>query len=979
MTKEKNNIQYQNYTASKEKSIYDRRYFDWQKGIGEFGGIANLFKFENEISQPDTVLDFGCGGGYLLKNITCKRKMGIEINGSAREEAQKNGVEAYESFNNLEDSYIDIIISNHALEHVTCPFETLKSLYPKLRSGGKIIFVVPHQDTNEEYDPNDSNNHLYTWNQQTLGNLFRHAGYKILKVESIQHQWPPNYKEIFAKYGEEEFHKQCKKYAKKNNNYQIRIVAQKPKNQVLHSRNDTPVALIAYNRPKHTLQVLKALKDHDVKNLIIYSDAPKENEDPKNVLITRKIIADIDWVKPQVVYQDKNQGLARSITAAVEHCFGNHDRMILLEDDCVPGKYFFDFMTKCLDKYEDNEKIFGISGYSVPLPSNLLESYPYDLYFHPRIGSWGWATWKSTWSKYENDLHKLYRQCLRDNIELAIGGSDIPTNLTKLLRGEISDVWTLNWVLTVYLNRGFFIYPTSSQIYNIGFDGTGVHCGKTDRFHTRLGKQNPCNFPDDVFLNIDIINYLNSFYGKEQISKQSLNLYQNDKQYNIIQEWELDRKYINPSDLYVGHTQKNKAQIAQFCMQDYGGAGTAALRLHEGLIGEGVNNTFYVQNIGKWRVKTASLSQALPSAKKEKFISPEWRAFQAKNKEALSKYPNRPQGLEMFSIPWAATKIEDVPCLEKADIINLHWISGTLSIPDNIDFLKNKKIVWTLHDMNPFTGGCHYAGECRGYEKYCGNCPQLGSNQENDISREIWKLKKSAYRELDIEIVALCSWMAECVKKSTLLSSFPVHIIPNGVPTDVYKPLNRTAIKKQLGIPENNFVILFGSESVQNKRKGFSYLLRALEELKNETDPRHITLAIFGRSNQIDFLEHTGFHIIPFDYVQNENELAALYNLADVTVIPSLEDNLPNIVLESLSCGTPVVGFDTGGIPDMVKHKENGYLAQYMNPSDIKEGIRWIIENNSHKLRLKCRESILANFNIPLQCKRYLELYKSMF
>lgn len=453
----------------------------------------------------------------------------------------------------------------------------------------------------------------------------------------------------------------------------------------------------------------------------------------------------------------------------------------------------------------------------------------------------------------------------------------------------------------------------------------------------------------------------------------------NDKYILTVYAWKTDNSQndLNRRKDYYG---TGKPQVAQFCMQDFGGAGTAALRLHEGLIGGGANNTFYVQNIGKWREKTALLSQANPPVKNEKFVSPEWQAFQAKNKEALSKYPNRPQGLEMFSIPWAATKLEDIPGLEEADIINLHWISGTLSIPDNIDFLKNKKIVWTLHDMNPFTGGCHYAGECRGYEKYCGNCPQLGSNQENDISREIWKLKKLAYRELDIEIVALCRWMAECVKKSTLLSPFPVHIIPNGVPTGVYKPLNRAAIKKQLGVPENNFVILFGSESVQNKRKGFSYLLRALEELKNETAPQHITLAIFGRSNQISFLEHTGFHIMPFDYVQNENELAALYNLADVTIIPSLEDNLPNIVLESLSCGTPVVGFDTGGIPDMVEHQTNGYLATVGDEKGLAQGMRWIIEQkkNGSKIRMKCRETVLKNFNLPLQARRYQQLYKEI-
>jgi glycosyltransferase involved in cell wall biosynthesis len=414
-------------------------------------------------------------------------------------------------------------------------------------------------------------------------------------------------------------------------------------------------------------------------------------------------------------------------------------------------------------------------------------------------------------------------------------------------------------------------------------------------------------------------------------------------------------------------------------MQDFGGAGTAALRLHEGLTQEGANNTFYVQNIDKWKDKTALLSQAHPSAKNGKFISPEWRAFQARNKQTLSRYPNRPSGLEMFSIPWAATKLKDIPELQNADIINLHWISGTLSIPDNIDFLKGKKVVWTLHDMNPFTGGCHYAGECRGYEKYCGNCPQLGSNQENDLSREIWKLKKTAYRELNIEIVVLCDWMAKCVKKSSLLSSFPVHVIPNGLPTDVFKPYPQDQIRESLQVPKDAFVILFGADSVVNTRKGFVYLLRALEHLKELDISKQIALVTFGHNAQAE-VQHLGFPTFAFDYVDKESELALIYSMADVTVIPSLEDNLPNVVLESLACGTPVVGFDVGGIPDMIEHQVNGFLAPIGNDEELAKGIHWIMDrkNSNKQIRLKCRETVLSRYNLPLQAKKYKKLYEKI-
>jgi SAM-dependent methyltransferase len=208
-----------------KSTYYDETYFNWQKGVGVFGGIANLFKFQEFVKETDTVVDFGCGGGYLLNNLKCANKLGIEINPAARAEAQGLGIAVFSRIEEIPNQAADVIVSNHALEHVLSPLEILKALQPKLKPGGKFVLVVPHHKPDENYNPNDINKHLFSWNQMTLGNLFACAGYQVLKAEAIQHKWPVNYLEIFSRYGEEEFHKRCRQYAVECNNYQIRIVA----------------------------------------------------------------------------------------------------------------------------------------------------------------------------------------------------------------------------------------------------------------------------------------------------------------------------------------------------------------------------------------------------------------------------------------------------------------------------------------------------------------------------------------------------------------------------------------------------------------------------------------------------------------------------------------------------------------------------------------------------------------------------------
>lgn len=191
---------------------YDSEYFKWQKEIGEFGGQANLFKFEKYISKHDTVLDFGCGGGYLLKNIqTDGNKIGVEINPTARQEAEKNGVICFDSLDKIEDNSIDVVISNHALEHVEYPSNVLKELKRIIKDQGKILIVVPHENS-KTVNVNDKNMHLYTWTPQNLVNLFRQCDINVIRYNSICHMWIPHYKKIQQIVGWNIFHKLCAIY-----------------------------------------------------------------------------------------------------------------------------------------------------------------------------------------------------------------------------------------------------------------------------------------------------------------------------------------------------------------------------------------------------------------------------------------------------------------------------------------------------------------------------------------------------------------------------------------------------------------------------------------------------------------------------------------------------------------------------------------------------------------------------------------------
>ena len=324
-----------------------------------------------------------------------------------------------------------------------------------------------------------------------------------------------------------------------------------------------------------------------------------------------------------------------------------------------------------------------------------------------------------------------------------------------------------------------------------------------------------------------------------------------------------------------------------------------------------------------------------------------------------------------------------VSFVRDSDIVNLHWITGGFLSINNIASISRlgKPLVWTLHDMWAFTGGCHHAEDCEKYKSVCGECPQLGSSRANDLSRRVFRRKEKAYNKMNLHVVAPSEWLKDCVKESALFSGFPVRVIPNALDTAVFKPIGKKSARHICDLPEDRKIVLFGAMSATKDRwKGYSYLMEALKRLKATTEtPDDYMLLVFGAGGP-ERGESVPFETIYAGTLSDDVSLALIYSCADVFVLPSIVENLPYTAMESLACGTPVVAFDVGGIPDMVEHKENGYLARHKDTEDLARGIEWVLEdeNRREKLSRAARTKAEREYTLEVQAKRYLELYDEL-
>ena len=311
------------------------------------------------------------------------------------------------------------------------------------------------------------------------------------------------------------------------------------------------------------------------------------------------------------------------------------------------------------------------------------------------------------------------------------------------------------------------------------------------------------------------------------------------------------------------------------------------------------------------------------------------------------------------------------PLVRQADVLHLHWTNfGFLSLRGLEKLLRlGKPVVWTLHDQWAFTGGCHYSRGCERFKTHCRHCPFLRQPGERDLSARIFEKKRRIFENAPLTIVACSEWLAGEARQSALLGGFPIQTIPNPIDTTVWQPTDRLAARHTLGLPLDKKLVLFGAGNLRDERKGFRFLVEALRGLNGAE------LVVFGK-NDPEALAGLPFPVHNLGVISTERGLMAAYNAADVLVVPSLEDNLPNTIVEALACGTPVVGFATGGIPEMILPQKTGWLAPPRDSAALAEGLRWaLFAENPEARRAAARAFALENYAEALVEEQYRRVY----
>src|SRR5262245_40912632 len=405
----------------------------------------------------------------------------------------------------------------------------------------------------------------------------------------------------------------------------------------------------------------------------------------------------------------------------------------------------------------------------------------------------------------------------------------------------------------------------------------------------------------------------------------------------------------------------------------HGGAARAAYRLHDGLCQIGYDSQMLVGS------KTSDSKQVIGVESPRDLASRfRRRVLRYRIARSLRPYDDALESCELFSddrSEYGNLVPDQIP---PCDVVNLHWVSGFLDYEAFFTRIRTP-VVWTLHDMNPFTGGCHYNLSCARYLDHCGACFQLGSRDEDDLSSGIWKRKKAALSGIDssrLSIVAPSRWLADEARRAPLFNRFRVEVIPYGLDVhDTFVPKDQSAVRNLLGIPQNAKVVLFLAAQADNPRKGLDLLVRALGRSALSMPDLFLLTLGHGRP-RLDFPVaslHLGF-------LDNDWFLPFVYAAADIFAISSVQDNLPNTVLEAMACGLPVVGVEVGGIPDMVRSGVNGLTVPLGDEEMLSGTINRLLNDRdlSREMGRASRRIAVEEYSLQLQAHRYTELYASL-
>jgi len=405
-----------------------------------------------------------------------------------------------------------------------------------------------------------------------------------------------------------------------------------------------------------------------------------------------------------------------------------------------------------------------------------------------------------------------------------------------------------------------------------------------------------------------------------------------------------------------------------------GGAALAAWRLHLGLRDAGVDSKMLVQT--KTGTDATAIERDTASARALGQLRPWLEAL------PLLMYRGRPA--THWATEWVPTRITEQIHDEKPDIIHLHWVCrGFMSVADIGGVSQGPRgtpVVWTLHDSWAFTGGCHVPGHCTKYRQQCGLCPQLNSREGDDLSRHTWERKNLLWTETPLTIVTPSDWLARCARDSSLFKTRRVEVIPNGIDTSRMAPMPRDEARAELALPQDKkLILLCAMNAVQDTNKGFRHLEEALRKLAGTGWRDRVELVVVGQAAPPTPVD-TGVPTRFLGVLKGEEAMRRVYSAADLTVLPSLQENLPNSIMESMACGTPVTAFGIGGIPQLVEHDVTGYLARPQDDADLAAGLEYILSDSARRDRMgmQARLKIEREFDTRLTAKRYHDLYEQL-
>jgi glycosyltransferase involved in cell wall biosynthesis len=403
--------------------------------------------------------------------------------------------------------------------------------------------------------------------------------------------------------------------------------------------------------------------------------------------------------------------------------------------------------------------------------------------------------------------------------------------------------------------------------------------------------------------------------------------------------------------------------------QRKGGAAIAANRLSKAMIQQGLDSCMLVANYTEDDNNVTHFSEH-NKLKKKCYELLSWSVEKLKNKLLLPSY--------VFTMGHSLFRIDNHPLVREADVIYVHWISCMYCGIRGLEKLlqTGKPVYLFMHDMWAITGGCHHSFECDCYMSHCKNCPIIQRRLFKGIAGYVFSKKKALSKYSNLHLITPSEWLADCARKSALFKSRSISVVPNLLNTSIYRCVNKSVARSIFGLPQNRKLVLFGCNiGAKSVYKGWSYLQEAMKILNNSD----IDVVMFGGALTENMQKEMGYKVHSVGFLSDEYSLMLLYNAVDVFVTPSLAESFGMTVMEAQSCGVIPVGFNVGGLPDLIKHLKTGYLANYKDSEDLAKGIEWALNNNSAEFSQQLHMFVDNNFSYPVVVGKHQKVWEKVW